>query len=302
MKAKERRQAQILDIVDAGRSNQSLQTFNKMKGRELSQAIEMALSRKIENSSLKHSIKTHHLSKQGNMTMRALHALLMKQSPDFTYYKSLRTRVMEKLSHDPAMLGSYLGHAQNATAGWEDTAFKEVVKTAPNGEDLYGFIGIVSFNGKRYVTPHVVFDSNSDDARHKANQTLLHNIMDKNLKRTSPEHDEEGHDFIQVHPDGNVSYHKFMNRHDAASSLECITEKFGLVAQIKKERTTPITGVVTYSFELSASDEEGQINGMCEVFTKTATSRPAARQAAAIEAFESRMMFEVTGFTLLPKL
>ena len=171
-RAKDLRARRSFTLVDAGRSNQALQAFNRMNGRDLAQALEIALKERIENESLKKSIRDFHLSKKGEMPMRAIHAILMKQPDDFEYYDSLRTPIMQKLSRDPAMMEEYLQYAQNATPGWEDTAFKRVIKTAPNDEDIYGFIGVVSYRGTRKVTPHVVFDKDQDKAFEKAMQNF----------------------------------------------------------------------------------------------------------------------------------
>jgi hypothetical protein len=301
MKQKERRKARIHDIVNSGRSNQNLQIFDRMKPRELSQAVEIALEEGIENESLKYSLREHHLSKNGEMPAKVIHALLMKQPEGFDYYMPLQSRIMEKLSHDPDMLESFLQYAQNATPGWEDYSFKEVVKTAPNGEDIYGFIGIVSYNGKRTVTPHVVFDKDRDIAQHKAHLTLVHNIMDKNLKDVTPHNDEDGYDVIRIHSDGNVSYHKHQCVKNAADALNSIIDEFELAVSNNKYRPAPGEGMVTYTFEISTQEFEGDPDALCETFTRTADSRQKARRAAAMEALNSRMIFDITGYTTLPQ-
>lgn len=309
MRAKDRRKLQILEQVDSDRSNQALQAFNRMKSRELSQAVELALNEGLENESLRYSLKTHHLSKKGDMPMKAIHALLMKQPKGFDFYEGLRTPIMQKLSRDPAMLEQYVQYAQNATPGWDDTTFKEIVKTAPNGEDIFGFIGVMSYDDKRKVTPHIVFDKDRNEALHKAHQTLVHNIMDKNLKDVTPQNHKDGYDVIRVHHDGNVSYHRNMSVHDAARTLSSIADEFGLAVSNSKFRPAMATGNVTYSFEVSIleyEDDPAHEDGespviLSETFTKTASSRHKARRAAAISALDSRMLFDTTGFTLLPQ-
>ena len=301
MKAKERRTVQILDQLDAGRSNQALLKFNRMKAKELSQAVELALEHGIDNESLRHSLKTHHLSKHGDMPMKVIHAILMKQPDDFDYYDSLRTPIMQKLARDPAMLENYLQYAQNATHGWEDTAFKEVVKTAPNGEDIFGFIGIVTYEGTRKVTPHVVFDADRETAHEKTMLTVLHNIMDKNLKDTTPANDEDGYDVIRVHHDGNISYLKTHNVKDAAATLNTIVEDFGLAVSNSKFRPAVAKGNVTYTFDISTAAYDGDPEALQETFKRTACSRPKARRAAALAALDSRLIFEISGVTVLPQ-
>lgn len=302
MKAKERRTLQLMQKLDTeGRNYQTLQNFNRMKSRDLSQAVEMALDLRIENEDLLFSLKSHHLSKQGDMPMRVLHALLMKQPDDFDYYDSLRTPIMVKLSRDPTMLEDYLQYAQNATPNWEDTTFKRVEKTAPNGQDIYGFIGVVSYDGTRKVTPHIVFDKDEDIAYEKAMQTLVHNIMDKNLRDTTPANDEDGYDMVRVHRDGKVSYNEHRSVKYAAEALNAIIDEFGLAVSNNKFRTGKGNGNVTYTFEIAAEEFTGDPEALRETFTRTSSTRPSARRAAAVAALDSRMLFEVTGYTLLPQ-
>ncbi len=59
--------------------------------------------------------------------------------------------------------------------------------------------------------------------------------------------------------------------------------------------------MVTYTFEISTQEFEGDPDALCETFTRTADSRPKARRAAAMEALNSRMIFEITGYTTLPQ-
>lgn len=284
-----------------GRDYRSLQDFNRMKPRELAKAVEMALEEHIENEDLLYSLKSHHLSKKGDMPMRVVHALLMKQPDDFDFYDGLRTPIMVKLSRDPTMLEDYLQYAQNATPGWEDTTFKRVVKTAPNGQDIFGFIGIMSYDGMRKVTPHIVFDKDEDLAYRKAMQTLVHNIMDKNLRDTTPANDQDGYDVVRIHRDGNVSYHKHRNVRQAAEALNAIIDEFGLAVYNNKYRGGMGEGNVTYTFEIAKDGADGRPESLRETFTRTSTSRPKARRAAAVAALDSRILFEATGYTLLPQ-
>lgn len=301
LKAKDRRLQQTLELVESGRSNQALQAFNRLKPRDLSAAIDHALRTRTESESLKYAIREHHLSRNGDMPMKALHTLILKQPHDFDFYKSLRTQAMEKLARDPAMLDSFIQYAQNATGDWEDTAFKEVIKTASNGEDLYGFIGIVHYDGKRKLTPHIVFHKDREEAFHKVRQTLLHNVMDRKLMDATPENDLDGYDFVQIDGHGNVSYKKHMNVRKAADALNHILDKHGLGVENKSIRTRPFDGEVTYTFEIVAEDLGEDGLGLREVFTRSAENKQKARRNAAMAVVNSRFLFDLTGYTALPQ-